>query len=514
MKRKMERFSVLCVKAVQILLLIMLAVFSFWAIRYSVSYPRDLSEDYMTVTGDSLLGQAAALAAAVMIGALLYRKWGRLPEDKQQNIFLKVAALLTVFLGLGLTLWVCVSKETPVWDQMQVYLSAMEFKNGNYSSMLGYMFMCTQQYGTTFLYEIILAFGGGYKLLQFFNVFMAMLIVFGTYCLTDELFREKMVSLYSVIAAFCFVPMWFYTNFVYGEMLSIAFGIWGLWGLVRFCRKKQTLFLIFSMFCLVWATLARRNTLILLIAVAITMFLYALEQGKAAYLVIIVLAIGMPFASIKLVEKQYEYRSGLEVGAGIPSTSYIAMGMQQSSGGSGVYNGYNNSMFRGAGESDTAKANAIATAEIKRLFKEYTSNPKEGLRFYKNKVQQQWIEPTVCSYVMTATFEQEPKGITEAVYYGGLYDPIVRYMNGYQTVLYLFTLLYCVWAMKNNRSIIKCLPMIFIVGGVLFSVLWEAKSRYVLPYLILMFPYMAKGMQVTVTGLEQKLTKGKRKKKA
>ena len=32
-----------------------------------------------------------------------------------------------------------------------------------------------------------------------------------------------------------------------------------------------------------------------------------------------------------------------------------------------------------------------------------------------------------------------------------------------------------------------------IFGGMLFSLLWEAKSRYVLPYFILMIPYSVRG---------------------
>ena len=39
-----------------------------------------------------------------------------------------------------------------------------------------------------------------------------------------------------------------------------------------------------------------------------------------------------------------------------------------------------------------------------------------------------------------------------------------------------------------------CLPAITILGGFLFSIIWEAKSRYVLPYYVLMIVYAAYGI--------------------
>ena len=52
--------------------------------------------------------------------------------------------------------------------------------------------------------------------------------------------------------------------------------------------------------------------------------------------------------------------------------------------------------------------------------------------------------------------------------------------------------------------------LISIIGGVLFHMLWEAKSRYVLPYFILMIPMAAGGLAELSGLLEKRRTKDER----
>lgn len=121
--------------------------------------------------------------------------------------------------------------------------------------------------------------------------------------------------------------------------------------------------------------------------------------------------------------------------------------------------------------------------------------------FYKEKIQEQWNEPTFCSLVMTATFEQPPTGMVEKLYYGEWQQNYRDYTNRYLTVLYLGVILYCVIGLVQKRDILQCLLLIGVIGGFLFSILWEAKSRYVLPYIVLLIPYMALGLSALQAGL-------------
>ena len=95
---------------------------------------------------------------------------------------------------------------------------------------------------------------------------------------------------------------------------------------------------------------------------------------------------------------------------------------------------------------------------------------------------------------MAATFEQPPTGMVEKLYYGSWQQRYREYTNRYLTVLYLGVVLYCALGLMRKSNILQCLLLIGVIGGFLFSILWEAKSRYVLPYIILLIPYMALGI--------------------
>ena len=55
-------------------------------------------------------------------------------------------------------------------------------------------------------------------------------------------------------------------------------------------------------------------------------------------------------------------------------------------------------------------------------------------------------------------------------------------------------ILYCAWGLMRKSDILQFLMLIGVIGCFLFSILWEAMSRYVLPYIILLIPYMALGI--------------------
>ena len=53
------------------------------------------------------------------------------------------------------------------------------------------------------------------------------------------------------------------------------------------------------------------------------------------------------------------------------------------------------------------------------------------------------------------------------------------------------------------------LLLIAVFGGFLFSLMWEAKTRYILPYLFMQIPYMAMGINEIITVMEQKIERKK-----
>ncbi len=510
MKKIPDVVEKICTKAVHGLLLLISLVLGYWAVRYTHGYPANLKEDYIAIEPDSIARNLLIFCVVLAVTWLIQWAVLRGEESARRKCVRRIAVVVTVLMGALLAVWVSVCHITPVWDQMQVYLDAMDFKAGNFRDMTGYIYMCPHQYGLTFLYEIFLAFGGGYRLLQYINVLMVMCVVWCSYALVEELFGDVRASLYVIMGNMLFFPLWIYVNYVYGELLSMGFSMLGIWLLVRWCHRKKTIYGLLSLLSLSVAVLARTNVLVLLIAVCIAMLVHGLAKRNIRILVAAVLTILVPLGAVGAMRLSYELRSGIEIGGGIPSSMYVAMGMQQSTGGAGVYNGYNNSVFRGEAGSDEDRANEIAMTYIRGRLQEFQAAPAMAKDFYKEKLQEQWNEPTFCSLVMTATFETPPEGMVEKLYYGSWQQRYRDFMNRYVTVLYLGVILYCAAGLLRKTNMLQCLMLIGVIGGFLFSILWEAKSRYVLPYIVLLIPYMALGIstaQACLSGLAGRVRK-------
>ncbi len=501
MKKMPEVVEKIATKTIYGMMLLVSLALGYWAVRYTHGYPSDLSEGRTIIEPDSPGVNLLVFCGVLVVAWLLQWAVLRGEETIKRKRVRGIALAVTGLMGILLAIWVSICHITPVWDQMQVYLDAMDFKAGNFRDMTGYIYMCPHQYGLTFLYEIFLAFGGGYRLLQYMNVLMIMGIVWSSYALVDELFGDVKASLYVIVGNLLFFPMWIYVNYVYGELLSMGFSMLGIWLLVRGCHRKRNLCILLSLLFLSVAVLARSNVLVLLIAVCIAMLVYSLKQRSLKLLLAAVLTLLVPLGAIGAMRLSYELRSGIKIEGGIPASMYVAMGMQLSTGGAGVYNGYNNSVFRGEAGSDEEKANEIALSYIRGRLQEFKEDMNMAKDFYKEKIQEQWNEPTFCSLVMTATFEQPPEGIVEKLYYGSWQQPYRDYTNRYLTVLYLGVILFCVIGLTCKSDILQCLMLIGVFGGFLFSILWEAKSRYVLPYIVLLIPYMALGISAALNCL-------------
>lgn len=104
----------------------------------------------------------------------------------------------------------------------------------------------------------------------------------------------------------------------------------------------------------------------------------------------------------------------------------------------------------------------------------------------------------------TESFEEgaELSPVLESLYYGELGRTIWKLTNYYQSILYLAGLMALVmlgilWWKKKEVPISLWLPWIAVFGGFLFSILWEAKSRYVFPYCVFMILYAPEGLYQT-----------------
>ncbi|MDR2043749.1 MAG: hypothetical protein LBQ15_05155 [Clostridium sp.] len=430
----------------------------------------------------------------------------RRPSQRKR---LLLALVMLWCLGSGLAL-VVFGRSAPTADSMSVFSIAQQLAEDGYGVIHptdSYLSYYPQQVGLVLVYEAILRIWKlfptdtpAYHLLKCVNVALVCVIVFCQYRLTELLFRDDRASCVYLVLGGANVPLLFYSSFVYGEIPSFAAFSAGVLFLYQGFqdegsgRKAAAL----SIAAFTASVMMRKNALVLMIAVLLVLMFRWLHTRRHRLLLYSGICAFCVCAVLPVVEKSYELRSGSVLRSGVPPLSYLAMGMQEASRANGWYNGFNFEIYRDSGM-DTAAASAASRRAISERLADFRENPVYAADFYAQKYLSQWADGTyACRQATLATFGGRSPFV--AGLYEGQYSAyLVAYCNAYQNFFWLGAFLFSVLALrKGNGFRIQGVPLylgyIGGMGGLLFHMLWEANSRYILSYFLLLLPYAAAGI--------------------
>ena len=365
------------------------------------------------------------------------------------------------------------------------------------------------------------------------------------------LWREhwEEISCCYLLLVCCNLPMIMYSSFVYGEIPSYAALSVGLYLLLRLlsgitfpgrasdisCKGMSvkpstseassgtapspelpsTRAAFFtgagSILFLALSVMLRKNSLIPIIAVLLVLLFEALRSGRSVRMRLCLLAMAACLAVtsvgiLPLVQKCYEKKAGNTLSSGVTAMSYFAMGMQEASRGCGWYNGFNIDTYDAAGM-DSALANEISRQAVLERLAYFREHPGYTVDFYARKHLSQWADGTYASRQATLAAYSGRSGFFQEVYDGSLSSAYIEWGNAWQNVLYLGTLVFCINAVHRKRKNTATAPqgsgtdslylyvgLIAVLGGFLFHILWEANSRYIFLYSLLLMPYCAAGV--------------------
>ena len=483
-------------KIVLCISMVILAAFTYWAGKYTHLINIDLVNLKVRLYEDSIVKNLGWFLCVLVIFGGISKIILKDDENANKKRVRRLAVGATLLVGIVTVKWVIMHPYTPHHDQLQVVVDAMEFIKGNYSDLKGYLEIYPQQIGLVFLYEIIFSIWQNTEIIYFLHTIWIMVIVYFTYAVTEEIFENSKVSLFSIIGAVTFVPMYFYVNYAYGDLGMAACGVLGIWLLEKFCKKQKIVYGLELLCIMILGYLIRANALIIVIAMCIVLLVYGISQKKCQFLLMSMLVLMLPLLTQRSLLNYYEQKAGVEMLKGTPAVLFIAMGMQDTYEGPGFYNAYNLTVYVNADK------NAVVAADIgKAYIVDRVAEMKQDLNytqdFYKAKILQQWNEPTFSGEVSTNIFEGEPHAIIKDIYYGKGQESLRAFRNYYLFILYagafigVLSKLIC----KNDYdSICKNIILVIFIEGFLFSMLWESKSRYVMPYILMLVPYSTYGM--------------------
>lgn len=357
----------------------------------------------------------------------------------------------------------------------------------------------------------------------------------------------KKISCCYLVLVCCNLPMIMYSSFVYGEIPSFAALSVGWYLLLRLldnvslgsasldsasrgsasrdsvsrndapsvtphmlCRIIFTGF--GSILFLTLSVMLRKNSLIPVIAVLLVLLFEALRPGRNGKmrLGLLIMAVCLAVTSVNvlpLTQKIYEKKAGNTLSSGVTAMSYLAMGMQEASRGCGWYNGFNIDTYDAAGM-DTALANEISRLAIDERLAYFREHPGYTANFYLHKHLSQWADGTYASRQATLATYGGRSSFFKEVYEGSLSGGYIEWCNAWQNALYLGVLVFCIDSLKKRREsrvaghmadqtadqLYVYVGLIAVLGGFLFHTFWEANSRYIFSYSLLLMPYCGAGI--------------------
>lgn len=502
----MAKLLKICLKLITLLGILVFGYLTF--IAWTSSARTYASSEVVVWSEDRIWKNLLFTAGAILV----CRGMGGLAEKVSERALQALAIIMALAVTAGCVILIRAARVYPIADQIYVYEAAENFYTGDYTNIRTewYFNACPYQLGLGLLYGILMRVSGsdGYFVLQYAQAVCAGVIVYVSFALGRELFRCKRVAGMSLLCSALFVPVYIYTLYIYGETFGVCFAMLGilfwLWANNGKPRKKAVtvLYWILAGISFMICYTARQALAIVLIALTIIIILKAFmdrrvnaEWWKCPMLTVLLLF--MTLGSQKLAVAYMESCADVKLADGMPAVLTVAMGIQDESEnengtGPGSYNAYNIWLYFESGfDGDIASKEALS--DIKRTLYRWSRSPVYMVDYMNRKVLNQWNEATYNVFSMTAQ-QQEPEEWVNDLYKAGTGDNWYAFLDRYQGTVYAMFLIYFILLFRGKGDIYAFLPALFLIGEFGFSMIWEAKSRYVYPYIVLTLPCAARSL--------------------
>ena len=456
----------------------------------------------------------AAVVVSLCLGGVLEKLFAK--NTKLESIV--VTCVAAVF-GLCNIWWVSKVPYVIDGDQAIIWQNAVLNLQGDFTMFAkgGQMFIYPQQQGLSFLYELLFGLTGSisYKMIGYVNACLAPITMIFGYDVVKMSFGKGAAVRFLPLMLLC-LPYTIYAPYVYGDIPSIALTSVLMWAILKALQLGKKWYGVLACIIAALALLCRMNVWIVFIGIVIAVLCHALQQKNWKPLVLavaVVLSASLCMTGLKAYNAS---RANEPVSKGMPSVLWMAMGLQYSEWGAGYYNDYSKRTFEEVGF-DRELASGIAKTEIKSRIHIFLSDLYQARLFFGQKMKSQWHDSLFDATDATKTFGETqvsdlPK-IVASIYHGAGFLTIKQISEYMLCVIYVFALIGVLKRIREKDSLLKDIPLIIFVGGFLFSIIWEAKARYVLPYYVLLHMYAALGLSEVTRGIQNGIFNSKVRKK-
>lgn len=436
----------------------------------------------------------------ITLAAVALLRMLRLASVSNRFVKASAAVMLSLLTIVGVV-WTLAAKAYPTSDQGILFESARMITESDFSvlqdtgSYLHFYFVRFPfQFGFLSYLELLIRVFGENLTLIVAPILNVLVLISGYAALlmtTQMLFQENRVTLLTLFFLCLAVQPLLACTLIYGLIPAMALSLWAVYFTVRFLQSGKKVEIVWiALFCAA-AVYMKPNAWIFVVSIAILLGLTAMQKRRWSPLIAAAVAVTVCVPLPNIAQAAYESRIGTSVGEGYPMSSWMAMGMQEGAMACGWYNGYSQEMYRTYG-TDTGVIKQRNAEDISERLHTFAEDPSYACRFYQDKFSSQWNESTFESLWVGGVCEPyaERGALYEAILQSGLPDKAMNYST---QLIYTGFLFSAVVMLKKRRTEQMIFPIV-LLGGVLFHLLFEASSKYVLSYLPLFCPLAAHGI--------------------
>ena len=416
--------------------------------------------------------------------------------------------------------WINIRQATPAADQKTSYEIAVNMYKGNWEKIKNSEYLERYPHQITLSVAFCAIFkvfsSTNVKILQYGNVLSNVMTIVGMMLICKNLEKQyKVNKSRTLILIGTFFSLLLLSTFVYGDLMSLPICLFSVYFIMKYCMENKKRYAIISSVFMAMAYILRMNNLIFIIAIVIYLILNIFKESednknkvrsiilKIAILLVFIIISILPGTVIKNVIQE---RLNLDKNRSIPTSTFIYMGMEEGYRANGWYNDYGAWAWEDIDSADEKYQIAI----VERL-KYFANNPGYCVKFYIKKIASMWTENTYASLWYNQTFNfQKIEGVEVNNSMALQTDELVKnkterlliYQKAIVIIIFGASILVIIKNRKNLSNEIVLLLTIFI-GGFLFHILWEAKSRYIIPYVLILIPIAS----ISIDSWEAEFTK-------
>jgi len=416
----------------------------------------------------------------------------------------KIFKILLLIYNIIVIIWVISVNPKVVGDSVHVCNLAQVYSEETYEELLEhstyagislkqYMVAYPQQISLAFVFSLffrLIHFNSIIEFLRIFNIIGITLIVLVIYKINILLSKKyKINKILSLLYIFTFSSLFMLVTYIYGDIPSLALSLLCVYFMMKYVENNKSKYFFYASFFMMFAYMFRMNSLIFIIATIIYLFLNVFTERKTnspkqnlIKIIMIIVFIVISIFPSSFIKNYYLNKYQLDKEDIYPVESYFLMAIEESSRANGWYN--EDIANKALSNPNTVKEEYIE--KIKNRLEYFVNNLDYTFKFYIMKLASMWTENTYSAI--------QNNKIENNHYIENFAKPLAFYQK---ILLILICLCSCIFLIQNRKNL--TLEVIFLltifVGGFMFHILWEAKSRYIIPYIIVLMPIASINLQ-------------------